>query len=149
MMSRGTFNGPGGTHNRWQIPNQGGSALGPHHMLEYKNRLGVLTPSEQVTVVRDTLQTQGIAVVSIKARESVPAGDMAGLTVDFGATRDLSGTCANQGYEPPFFYCPNRTGQPTTSTASRSSTRSGTTRTLQATACCCRRAATAGCRRCG
>ena len=33
MMSRGTFNGPGGTHNRWQVPNQGGSALGPHHML--------------------------------------------------------------------------------------------------------------------
>ena len=25
MMSRGTFNGPGGTHNRWQVPNQGGS----------------------------------------------------------------------------------------------------------------------------
>ena len=38
MISRGTFNGPGGTHNRWQIPNQGGSALGPHHMLDYKNR---------------------------------------------------------------------------------------------------------------
>ena len=22
MMSRGTFNGPGGTHNRWQVPNR-------------------------------------------------------------------------------------------------------------------------------
>ena len=44
MMSRGTFNGPGGTHNRWQIPNQGGSALGPHHLLHFKNQLGVLLP---------------------------------------------------------------------------------------------------------
>ncbi len=109
MMSRGTFNGPGGTHNRWQIPNQGGSALGPHHMLEYKNRLGVLTADDQVNVVRDTLQTQGIAVVSIKARESVPAGDMAGLTVSL-APGDLAGSCTNQGFESPFFYCPNRTG---------------------------------------
>ena len=50
MMSRGTFNGPGGTHNRWQIPNAGGSALGPHHLLTFKNRLGVLTPEEQVRV---------------------------------------------------------------------------------------------------
>ena len=109
MMSRGTFNGPGGTHNRWQIPNQGGSALGPHHMLEYKNRLGVLTASEQVTLDRDTLAGQGTAVASIKARESVPGSDFAGLTVSLG-TGDLAGTCASQGYEPPFFYCPNRTG---------------------------------------
>ena len=43
MMSRGTFNGPGGTHNRWQIPNAGGSALGPHHMLHFKNRLNTAT----------------------------------------------------------------------------------------------------------
>ena len=26
------------------------------------------------------------------------------------APGDLAGSCANQGYEPPFFYCPNRTG---------------------------------------
>ena len=59
MMSRGTFNGPGGTHNRWQIPNQGGSALGPHHMLHFKNQLGVLLPEEQVTLERNTLAGPG------------------------------------------------------------------------------------------
>ena len=63
MMSRGTFNGPGGTHNRWQVPNAGGSALGPHHMLHFKNRLDVLAATEQVTVERNTLQDQGVAVV--------------------------------------------------------------------------------------
>ena len=75
MMSRGTFNGPGGTHNRWQVPNQGGSALGPHHMLAFKNRLGVLLPEEQLTLERNTLATQGVAVATIQARESVPAAD--------------------------------------------------------------------------
>ena len=86
MMSRGTFNGPGGTHNRWQIPNAGGSALGPHHMLHYKNQLGVLEADEQVTVQRDDLAGQGAAVVRVMARESVPEGsDIAGITVNWGA----------------------------------------------------------------
>ena len=104
MMSRGTFNGPGGTHNRWQIPNAGGSALGPHHMLHFKNRLGVLAAEEQVTVERNDLHTQGVAVVPVKARESVPDGDFAGLTVNFGTGGDLAGTCANQGLDS--FNCP-------------------------------------------
>jgi len=113
MMSRGTFNGPGGTHNRWQVPNAGGSGLGPHHMLHFKNQLGVLAPDDTVTVMRDTLQSQGIAVARLKARERPPGNELVGLTVDFGATRDLSGTCEAQGFVgADVFYCPNRTGQP-------------------------------------
>jgi M6 family metalloprotease-like protein len=115
MMSRGTFNGPGGTHNRWQIPNQGGSALGPHHTLEYKTRLNVLGASEHVEVQRDTLAAQGTAVVSVKAREYQPNGNLAGFTVRLGPGEngDLSGSCANQGFTgDAVFYCPNRTGNP-------------------------------------
>jgi M6 family metalloprotease-like protein len=104
MMSRGTFNGPGGTHNRWQIPNQGGSALGPHHLLHFKNQLGVLAADDQVTLERNTLADQGVAVVRLKARSSVPEDDLAGLTVNFGTGGDLAGSCANQGLDS--FYCP-------------------------------------------
>jgi M6 family metalloprotease-like protein len=104
MMSRGTFNGPGGTHNRWQIPNEGGSALGPHHLLHFKNQLGVLAADDQVTLERNTLADQGVAVVRLKARSSVPEDDLAGLTVNFGTGGDLAGSCANQGLDS--FYCP-------------------------------------------
>jgi M6 family metalloprotease-like protein len=111
MMSRGTFNGPGGTHNRWQVPNQGGSGLGPHHMLHFKNQLNVLGATDQVTIERNTLHTQGIAVLRVKQRESVPNGDLVGATVNFGTGGDLAGTCANQGYTgADVFWCPNRTG---------------------------------------
>ena len=111
MMSRGTFNGPGGTHNRWQVPNQGGSGLGPHHLLHFKNQLGVLAPADQITLERNTLAQQGVAVVELKAREFVPAGEYAGLTVNFGTGGDLAGDCANQGYTGDLlFYCPNRQG---------------------------------------
>ncbi len=101
MMSRGTFNGPGGTHNRWQVPNQGGSGLGPHHTLHYKNALTALTASEQLTLSRDALPTQGLAVVPLKARSSIPNGDLAGLTVNW--TTNLTPSCAVQGI--PAFYC--------------------------------------------
>ena len=144
MMSRGTFNGPGGTHNRWQIPNAGGSALGPHHLLTFKNRLGVLTPEEQVRVERNTLQDQGIAVVPIKARESVPNGPLAGLTVNFGTGGDLAGTCANQGLDS--FNCP---GTGYLHYPWRSSSRSATTPSRPATASCSRRARTRARRACG
>jgi M6 family metalloprotease-like protein len=117
MMSRGTFNGPGGTHNRWQIPNAGGSALGPHHMLHFKNRLNtatstILGPDEQVTLERNLLATQGVAVVDVQARSSVPDdGELVGLTVNFGTGGDAAGNCANQGYTgDQLFYCPNRSG---------------------------------------
>ena len=117
MMSRGTFNGPGGTHNRWQIPNAGGSALGPHHMLHFKNRLNTATSTiiaadEQVFLERNTLATQGVAVVEMQARESAPDdGELVGLTVNFGTGGDAAGTCANQGYVgDTLFYCPNRSG---------------------------------------
>ena len=73
MMSRGTFNGPGGTHNRWQVPNAGGSGLGPHHMLHFKNQLGVLGRGRPGhPSARRRWQGQGAAVVRVKARESVP-----------------------------------------------------------------------------
>ncbi|HEU4450911.1 MAG TPA: immune inhibitor A domain-containing protein [Gaiellaceae bacterium] len=104
MMSRGTFNGPGGTHNRWQIPNLGGSALGPHHLLHFKNQLGVLAGGDQLTLERNTLADQGVAVVRLKARSSVPDGDLVGLTVNFGEGGDLAGSCANQGLDS--FSCP-------------------------------------------
>ena len=117
MMSRGTFNGPGGTHNRWQIPNAGGSALGPQHMLHFKNRLNTATstiigPDEQVFLERNTLATQGVAVIDVQARSSVPDdGELVGLTVNFGTGGDAAGTCANQGYTGDLiFYCPNRSG---------------------------------------
>ena len=71
----------------------------------------MLTAADQVTLERNTLATQGIAVVELKARESPPGGELVGLTVNFGDGGDLAGTCANQGYVgADVFYCPNRVG---------------------------------------
>jgi M6 family metalloprotease-like protein len=107
MMSRGTFNGPGGTHNRWQIPNAGGSALGPHHMLHFKTtgsgRLGVVTDEEQVVVDRPSLVDQGVAVTTLQARSYVPNGHDVGLTVNLGTGGYTPGNCETLTDDP--FWC--------------------------------------------
>ena len=104
MMSRGSFNGPGGTHNRWQVPNAGGSGLGPHHTLHFKQQLGILDPEDQVALTQSGLTAQGIAVVTLRARESVPDGDPVGLevTLDGGY---VAGKCEGESPDPGF-WCP-------------------------------------------
>jgi M6 family metalloprotease-like protein len=102
MMSRGTFNGPGGTHNRWQVPNQGGSGLGPHHMVRHKRALGVYDDGDLLVLQRDDLPDQGVAVARVQQR-SLPFGQggYLGINVAFGQTtangQNLR-TCAAQGF---------------------------------------------------
>ena len=144
MMSRGTFNGPGGTHNRWQVPNQGGSGLGPHHLLHFKNQLGVLTPADQIT---------------LRARHAAEPGHRGGAAAEprvlaerqsrraYRRLRrgreggDLAGTCATRATRPTSSTARTAWGRATRPTAWRSSTASATTRSCPATACSSRRAA--------
>ncbi len=42
MMSRGSFNGPGGQHTRWQIPPTQGAALGSQHNVRNKRVLNFI-----------------------------------------------------------------------------------------------------------
>ncbi|MEV0894407.1 M6 family metalloprotease domain-containing protein [Promicromonospora sp. NPDC050262] len=112
MMSRGSFNGPGGTHNRWQIPNAGGSALGPHHMLHFKQDLGVLTEEDQVLLTRSGLAEQGVAVATLQARSAVPASQGGDGTVGLEVALDggyTAGQCAVDVPEDTDFWCPDGT----------------------------------------
>ena len=80
QLSRGTFNGPGGTHNRWQIPPSLGGTMGSHHMLRNKMRLGFVPPNEVLTLERDTLSQLGPQVATIYPR----AYPLAPVTEDVG-----------------------------------------------------------------
>ncbi|HEX2295874.1 MAG TPA: peptidase M6 [Actinomycetota bacterium] len=71
MMSRGTFNGPGGPWERWTIPPTGGATMGSHHMIRNKIRLGFLPPAEVLTVTREALAAGPIRA-RILQRESPP-----------------------------------------------------------------------------
>src|SRR3954470_16633815 len=89
MMSRGSFNGPGGNHNRWQIPATLGASMGSHHMLRDKLRMGFLKPTEVMFLDRNLLARSGPAFADVWARE-IPLGDSTGRTGLHGLTIALT-----------------------------------------------------------
>ena len=97
MLSRGTFNGPGGPHNRWQIPPTLGGTMGSHHMLRNKIRLGFSKPGEVLPLERDLLARTGPVIQDIWAR-AVPLGPTAGRLglhgITIGMDRDDSPSCS-------------------------------------------------------
>jgi M6 family metalloprotease-like protein len=85
MLSRGSFNGPGGPHTRWQIPALQGGAMGSAHTMRDKNVLGALTDEQLLTISSDEMEEAGVVVAQLTAR-SVDSGLM-GLRVDMDADR--------------------------------------------------------------
>src|SRR5689334_2481587 len=81
MMSRGSFNGPGGQHTRFQIPPTQGGALGAQHNLRNKRFLNFISDGDILRLNRGGLAQSGMAVAEVKAREVAPGGDLAGVRV--------------------------------------------------------------------
>ncbi|GGP43511.1 M6 family metalloprotease domain-containing protein [Streptomyces abikoensis] len=92
MLSRGTFNGPGGPHTRWRIPATGGGSMGAQHVLRDKLKLGIVDEKNVLRLDRDALKDSGPVVARVTAR-SAPPGDkgLAGVNITMG--RDLSPAC--------------------------------------------------------
>ena len=74
MMSRGSFNGPGGQHARYLIPPTQGAALGSQHNVRNKRVLNFLTDDDLLRLNRDGLAQSGMAVADVTAREVAPTG---------------------------------------------------------------------------
>ncbi|MDY0393714.1 FixG Ig-like domain-containing protein [Virgibacillus halophilus] len=78
-MSRGAFNGPGGTHTRWMIPATLGSSLAAPHTLRNKMKQGFLADDEVLKLNRDELKETGPVFADVTARQ-VPIGSEFGRT---------------------------------------------------------------------
>jgi M6 family metalloprotease-like protein len=72
MLSRGTFNGPGGPHSRWLIPATAGASMGAQHMLRNKMNLGLVDQHNVLQLTRDGLAASGVVVAHVTAREVQP-----------------------------------------------------------------------------
>ncbi|GAA1171200.1 M6 family metalloprotease domain-containing protein [Ornithinimicrobium humiphilum] len=110
MLSRGTFNGPGGTHQRWKIPNEGASGMGSQFSLRNKMRLNMLDAATQVVnLTRDQLTAQGVARATVSARSvnrpdrlagfnvALSGGDLSNCTAE-GLVGDRAWLCDRGGY---------------------------------------------------
>jgi hypothetical protein len=85
IMDRGSFNGPGGPHNRWQVPAQFGASMPAEHTLRNKIGMGFVPPASVLRLNRDGLADSGLAVADVIARavnaEPIPSGSVAGVQV--------------------------------------------------------------------
>ncbi|KAF2966094.1 hypothetical protein GQX73_g7457 [Xylaria multiplex] len=100
MLSRGSFNGPGGPHTRWQIPAQQGGALGSPHTMGDKLRINLVDASKVLMISSAALPASGLVTAEITARVVSPsATQLMGLHIDIGT--DLSPAC-NTSTDP---YC--------------------------------------------
>ncbi len=101
MMDRGSFNGPGGPHNRWQVPAQYGASMGAEHTLRSKIGMGFVKPANVLRLNRNGLAQSGLAVTDVIARavntdDVLPGGARAGVQVqlDGSAPVDKEPACA-------------------------------------------------------
>lgn len=83
MLSRGSFNGPGGPHTRWQIPPRQGGSMGCLHTLRDKTELGLIDIESVLHLTRNELVESGQTVVArLTARAVTPGeGDLMGIQI--------------------------------------------------------------------
>ena len=74
LMSRGSFNGPGGPHTRWMVPSTLGASAPSHHMLRNKIKQGFLSEDQYLQLDREELVVTGPVFTDVLARE-VPVGE--------------------------------------------------------------------------
>ncbi|GIH76514.1 peptidase M6 [Planobispora longispora] len=93
MLSRGTFNGPGGPHSRWLIPPTAGASMGAQHMLRNKIKLKMVDEENVLRLSREALDESGLVVARVTARVVQPAGNgLSGVNIAFD-TGDKSPAC--------------------------------------------------------
>jgi M6 family metalloprotease-like protein len=101
MLSRGTFNGPGGPHTRWQIPPVNGGALGSNHNLRNRMELEIVDEQNVLRLDRNELDESGLVVGTVTARAADPGPDgLTGFNIELGGPGDLSPECEPD--EDPF-----------------------------------------------
>ena len=91
MMSRGSFNGPGGPHTRWQIPAVNGGSMGSLHTLRDKAKIGLVDEKNVLRLSREALASSGLVVAKVTARAVDPgAKGLAGLNIAMNADRSAA-----------------------------------------------------------
>jgi M6 family metalloprotease-like protein len=98
MLDRGTFNGPGGPHTRYQIPATQGGSVGVEHTLRDKMKLGIVDEANVLRLSREALATSGLAVLNVTARAVPmdPAGRSGLIGANIAMNGDRSPACNTQ-----------------------------------------------------
>ena len=91
MLSRGSFNGPGGPHRRWLIPSTEGGSLGASQNVRNRMELGIIDEENVLRLDRNALDESGVVVARVTARVADPGADgLSGLNIALNPSPDLA-----------------------------------------------------------
>ncbi|PVI01166.1 M6 metalloprotease [Periconia macrospinosa] len=90
MLDRGSFNGPGGPHTRYQIPPVQGASMGSLHTMRDKHQIKLIDSTPILQVSRTALSSSGPVVAKLFARAVDPASTESGI-MGFNITLDSGG----------------------------------------------------------
>lgn len=88
VLDRGSFNGPGGPHNRWQVPATEGASMPAGQTVRTKTKLGFIDDEQLLTLSPQSLADNGLAVFDVRARSAkVKKNALQGVRVDLGTDK--------------------------------------------------------------
>ncbi|KAF9731035.1 hypothetical protein PMIN06_003636 [Paraphaeosphaeria minitans] len=93
MLDRGSFNGPGGPHTRWQIPPVQGASMGSLHTMRDKHQIKLIDDTPILQISRSGLAASGPIIAELTARSVDPGTGLMGFNISFGTAGDLSPKC--------------------------------------------------------
>jgi M6 family metalloprotease-like protein len=105
VLDRGSFNGPGGPHNRWEVPATQGASMPAGQTLRTKLKLGFIDDDQVLNLSPEDLKANGPAVFDVRARSAaVKKGDLQGVKIDLGQDKtppcdiNTDPLCAGPGF---------------------------------------------------
>ena len=91
MLSRGSFNGPGGPHKRWLIPSTEGGSLGASQNFRNRMELAIIKEENILRLDRNALDESGVVVARVTARVADPGPDgLTGVNIQLLPSPDLA-----------------------------------------------------------
>jgi hypothetical protein len=71
VLDRGSFNGPGGPHNRWEVPATQGASMPAGQTVRTKTKLGFIDGDQLLELSPQSLADDGLAVFDVRARSAM------------------------------------------------------------------------------
>lgn len=101
VLARGSFNGPGGTHQRWSVPSVAGGSQPAGVALRNRIRLGIIDQSQYLNLQESELDALGSVVTEVTSRAVMRPGELTGINLvfdkpDAAAADNSTGSCTRQ-----------------------------------------------------
>ncbi|MFE6734525.1 peptidase M6 [Microbacterium sp. NPDC057650] len=81
VLARGSFNGPGGTHTRWNVPSVAGGSQPAGVALRNRIKLGMIDTSSYIDLTRSELSALGSITTDLQSRELQEDGVTLGVNL--------------------------------------------------------------------